>query len=217
MGVTFTFKANKSKKKYIKKPDNKLIASMNLLKGEIYKIIPNTEDCYAITNFGRVMSFPRPYTNQFGTISYTPFRILSSNIDRQGYEYVVISVYNKRYTYKVHRLVAISFIDNPDNLPNVNHKDENKLNNNVNNLEWCTTSYNNTYGTRLKRVSETRGTKIDVYKYNKGKYEFLCTENSINVCTKKYNISFKTIMKSINSDETKQPRINYMFKYSSND
>lgn len=151
MGVTFTFKANKSKKKYIEKPDNKLIASMNLLKGEIYKIIPNTEDCYAITNFGRVMSFPRPYTNQFGTISYTPFRILSSNIDRQGYEYVVISVYNKRYTYKVHRLVAISFIDNPDNLPNVNHKDENKLNNCVDNLEWRTAKYNTNYGTCLTR------------------------------------------------------------------
>ena len=54
----------------------------------------------------------------------------------------------------VHRLVALTYIPNPDNLPQVNHKDENKLNNHVDNLEWCTASYNLNYGTRLQRISE---------------------------------------------------------------
>ena len=54
----------------------------------------------------------------------------------------------------IHRLVALTFIDNPDNLPCVNHKDENKENNVVSNLEWCSRSYNINYGTRNERASK---------------------------------------------------------------
>ena len=69
-----------------------------------------------------------------------------------GYLYVTLRKNNKRYYLRVHRLVADTFIPNPDNLPEVNHKDENKTNNRVDNLEWCTSSDNKIYGSRLYRV-----------------------------------------------------------------
>jgi len=71
-------------------------------------------------------------------------------------EYLYVTLYfNKiKKTLRVHRLVALAFIANPNNLPYINHKDENKLNNNVENLEWCDSLYNNTYGDRLNKIRE---------------------------------------------------------------
>lgn len=70
---------------------------------------------------------------------------------------MTIRLYNepqKGKWYKIHRLVAMSFIENPNNYPEVNHKDENKENNRVDNLEWCDSYYNNNYGTKILRVTE---------------------------------------------------------------
>ena len=84
--------------------------------------------------------------------------ILLSQWERHGYKRVCLWENGKKFNVSVHRLVATAFINNPD--PNiyteVNHKDENKANNNVNNLEWCTRIYNLNYGTRNKRIVETR-------------------------------------------------------------
>ena len=82
--------------------------------------------------------------------------VLLQNNSTKGYKQITLSKNNKRSTKKVHRLVAQAFIPNPDNLPDVNHKDENKHNNNVNNLEWCTKEYNFYYGTAIQR----RGKKV---------------------------------------------------------
>ena len=82
---------------------------------------------------------------------------------KKGYYQIGLRKDNKRKWFSVHRLVAETFIDNPNNCKYVNHKDENKLNNNINNLEWCTMSYNNTYGARLEKVKQKVSKKVLQY------------------------------------------------------
>ena len=72
-----------------------------------------------------------------------------------GYAIIKLMKGGKDITYRVHRLVAMAFVPNPEKLPCINHKDENKLNNNPNNSEWCDNRYNNNYGTRNKRISKS--------------------------------------------------------------
>ena len=76
--------------------------------------------------------------------------------ERHGYKRVTLWENGKKFNISVHRLVATAFIDNPNGYDEINHKDEDKTNNNVNNLEWCTRIYNLNYGTRNKRSAETR-------------------------------------------------------------
>lgn len=76
--------------------------------------------------------------------------------EKDGYFYVVLSFNQKRYTIKTHRLVCTAFHENTDNLPCVNHKDENKLNNCERNLEWCDYLYNANYGTAIFRSAKKR-------------------------------------------------------------
>lgn len=85
---------------------------------------------------------------------------------KKGYYQIRLSKSGVKKSYQVHRLVATAFIPNPNNLPQVNHKDENKLNNDARNLEWCTVAYNNSYGTRLNRVSKTNKLRKTVGKYD---------------------------------------------------
>lgn len=78
--------------------------------------------------------------------------ILIGGYDKDGYRQVTLSFDGKQYNRRICRLVAIAFIPNPNNLPQVNHKDEDKENDAIYNLEWCTAEYNNTYGQRTNRT-----------------------------------------------------------------
>ena len=110
------------------------------MKKEIWKDIKNYEGLYQVSNLGRVKSL---YYN----------KILQNAVQKDGYFQVSLSKNGIQKMYLVHRLVAEAFLPNPHNYPCVNHKDENPLNNNVENLEWCTYEYNNNFGTINERFA----------------------------------------------------------------
>lgn len=101
---------------------------------EIWKIIENTEGKYEISNTGRVISLN--YGGHGKAKEMTPVK------DKKGYMRLRITQNGKNTTKKLHRLVAIAFVPNPENKPEVNHKDGNKENNNADNLEWVTAHEN---------------------------------------------------------------------------
>lgn len=113
---------------------------------EIWKPIPNYEN-YEVSSLGRVRSLN--YNNQTDKV-----RILKLAIRKDGYTQIMLNKEGKCKMYSVHRLVAEAFIPNPNNLPCVNHIDENKQNNDVSNLEWCSYGYNINYGSRNERASK---------------------------------------------------------------
>lgn len=111
------------------------------------KDIAGYEGIYAVTSFGRVWSY---INNKF----------LKPCPDKKGYLCVDLYKDGKRKNIKIHRLVAEAYIPNPYNLPQVNHKDEVKTHNWVNNLEWCDAKYNVNYGTGHERSGISRSIKI---------------------------------------------------------
>lgn len=116
---------------------------------EEWRAVVGYEGLYQVSNLGRVMSLERYDRAK----KFWPRRIRVLSHDSDGYLVVCLYKDGAKKTCKVHRLVAQAFIDNPNNYPEVNHIDENKENNCIDNLEWCTTKYNLTYGHRLDCVS----------------------------------------------------------------
>jgi hypothetical protein len=130
---------------------------------EIWKNVTGHED-YLISNFGKIKRKPCPRIGRNQTLKEINIT-LSPNDD--GYLRAAFNIGpNKQIRKFVHRLVAIHFIDNPSGLKEINHKDGDKLNNHVDNLEWCTRSYNiqHAYDTGLKKIrvgSELKYSKLD--------------------------------------------------------
>lgn len=101
-------------------------------------------DGYFISSYGRIWS------------NKQKARFMEPHNTGRGYLMIGLYIKNKAYHKLVHRLVAEAFIENPLKLPQVNHKDENKQNNHVNNLEWCTQKYNINYGTGKQRMADSQ-------------------------------------------------------------
>ncbi len=111
------------------------------------KDISGYDGLYAVTEDGRVWS-------------YRANRFLKPKKDHGGYLNVSLWNCNKQKMFKVHRLVANAYLPNPDNLPQVNHIDEDKTNNSISNLEWCNQKYNNNYGTRIERIAKLKSKQV---------------------------------------------------------
>ena len=121
---------------------------------EIWKDIEGYEGLYQISNKGRVKSLYKGSE-----------RILKPWINNVGYYYIALCNDSVSKKFSLHRLVAQAFIPNPDNLPEINHKDENKLNNSVENLEWIRHMDNCNYGTRNERAGYSLS--IPIIQYSK--------------------------------------------------
>ena len=121
---------------------------------EIWKDIKGFEGLYQISNYGSVKALKCKEKEGRGNWRKKD-KIIKQSEDKKGYLRVRIYKNSVLYTKKVHRLVAIAFIENPEKKSQVNHIDENKKNNNANNLEWCDNKYNCNYGTRTKRATKS--------------------------------------------------------------
>lgn len=120
---------------------------------EIWRDIIGYEGLYQVSNFGNVKSLGNG-------ICKTKEKIMKARKNKWGYLYLNLSKGGKKKTYTIHRLVAHAFLPNPYNLPQVNHKDEDKTNNRVDNLEFCSAKSNCNYGTRNIRSAEKRYKKV---------------------------------------------------------
>ena len=136
---------------------------------EIWKDIEGYEGLYQVSTYGNIKSLPKVRRNGTGTYIQKE-RLLKPSNTSTGYKKVELCKDGKRKGFKVHRLVAIAFIPNPDNKPEVNHIDGNKINNNIDNLEWVTSSektihaYETGLSPNKKELDEIRIIEL----YNKG-------------------------------------------------
>lgn len=122
---------------------------------EIWKNVVGYEGKFEVSNLGRIRGLDRITIDKNGNKKRINGKLKNFGLCKG---YYTVSLNHK--SYRVNRIVAEAFIPNPYNLPHVNHINENKLDNRVENLEWCDAKYNNNYGTRLQRISDTVSKKI---------------------------------------------------------
>ena len=123
----------------------------------VRKPVVGYEGYYEVDQFGRVFSVERVVSVDDNGRKYekrVSGKQMKQCLKNNGYKSVSLTKGGVTKAFYVHRLVAEAFIPNPDNLPMVNHKDEDKTNNFVENLEWCTNNYNINYGTARKRQAD---------------------------------------------------------------
>ena len=138
------------------------------MENEIWRPVKNYETYYEVSSYGRVRSVDRIVTYSNGRKHLHKGKIIKPAKVCDGYLQIQLWKSGKVKQVLIHRLVAQAFLPNPDNLPQVNHKDENKTNNRVflnkdgsvelkkSNLEWCDGKYNVNYGTAIKRMREKK-------------------------------------------------------------
>ena len=184
---------------------------------EIWKDISGYEGCYQVSNFGRIKSLDRyiatvgnPSGKRLirGKILNPSKRVMSNGED--GYYSVTLYKCGTGRLFNVHRIVAETFIPNPNNLPCVNHKDENKQNNRVDNLEWCSVAYNNKYGTARERSAEK--TRKEVIKFDLDG-NILAMYKSLDDAAKKEKVSKGNLANVCVNRNGKRTLHGYVFMY----
>ena len=169
---------------------------------ETWVPVRDFEGLYEISDIGRVKSLPT--MDWRGRVFKE--RILTNSKTRSGYTRVVLYKDGIRNERTIHRLVASAFLENPNNYPCVNHKNEIKDDNRVGNLEWCDQAYNNNYGTCNYRQARTKGRKVAQYSQSG---EFVADYFSISEATRRTGFSTGAICRGLNEGAITN---NYLWK-----
>lgn len=155
---------------------------------EIWKDIKGYEGHYQISNTGRVKSLDRYVASKNGSLRKEKEKIRKTHLDKYGYLYVILCKQGVSEKMLLHRLVAEAFLPNPNALPVVNHKNEKRDDNRVENLEWCTVQYNVRYSCSISIIQLSKDNKIikiwDVIS-DAANYVKCCKGHIIKCCKKK--------------------------------
>ena len=161
-----------------------------------WKKVKGYEDCYEVSSKGDIRTIPREVQTR-NHPRMVPERILKPQQDKDGYLMVCLSKNNIKTSKKIHRLVAEAFLENPNGYSSINHKDENKRNNSVDNLEWCSSLYNTRYGTGIERRTAKRRKAVVALNSNGDSFYF----TSITEASKKLGISHSCIIACLNGKQ----------------
>jgi len=188
---------------------------------EIWKDIAGYEGKYQVSNLGRVRSLDRlvPATCALSKGNQVVNYLRKGKILKghwagpkgSEYKYVGLSKEDKPKYFRVHRLVACAFIPNPDNLPEVNHIDEDKSNNRTDNLEWVTRIQNEHHGTKIERAARTRDRRPVEALNEKG--EVVASYDCIADAAKALGLSISTIWHVCNKIRNRKTAGGYRWRY----
>lgn len=156
-----------------------------------------------IVNWQAIKGFDSFYEiNNLGQIRNKNGKILKTSINSGGYEIISLRKNGKCKRLYIHRLVATHFIPNPNNYREVNHKNENKLDNRVENLEWCNRRYNAIYGTKLERQRQANPLKKQIAQYSLSD-EIIKIWESITLASRELSISRANIVQCLRGNGRK--------------
>ena len=169
---------------------------------ETFLSVPGYEGYYEISNLGNIKSLRSG-------------KLLKQASNKDGYKFVCLAKDGKSRSYGVHRLVALAFLPNPENLPEVNHKDESHDNNCVENLEWISKKGNRNYGTYRERMSkslkESGTNNKSISAYDKKTLKFVKSYDSITEAEKELGLSKGAIGKALSG--RRKTSAGFVWKY----
>lgn len=186
------------------------------MENEVWKDIKGYEGLYQVSNLGRVKTLERKiYNNGIKKETLQKEKIMS-NKKTNGNGYIIVSLTKNGASKNkyVHRLVAETFMGNEDNLPCINHKNEIRSDNNVNNLEYCTYKYNNNYNGKAKRAGlklrNNKKTSKKIYQMNEND-EIINEYPSISQASRELNISVQSLCECLRGKQ--KHCLGYKWKY----
>lgn len=178
---------------------------------EIWKDIPLYEGVYQASNLGRIKSVERVALKNYRGNRIVKERIMLGTVNRDGYLKVHFKHNDINKGYFIHRLIAQTFIPNPLNKPQVNHKDGNKLNNSVNNLEWVTNLENQQHAVRMGLKSHKTVNNKSIEKYDMCD-NFIECYNSLTLASKVNKISIGNLSSCCNGKRNSAGGFKWRFK-----